>query len=128
MVVGVAVIEIHVEDAQSLKAKRGVVRSIAGRVRNRFNVSVAEVGGQGTWQRATIGVSMTGNEETSVRRNLGRVIDFVEETHLAQVLGSDVEVLRMPLEMDSMDAADEEEAQWPWTDEEPLGTGPEDEA
>jgi uncharacterized protein YlxP (DUF503 family) len=128
MVVGVAVIEIHVEDAQSLKAKRGVVRSIAGRVRNRFNVSVAEVGGQGTWQRATIGVSMTGNEETSVRRNLGRVIDFVEKTHLAQVLGSDVEVLRMPLEMDSMDAADEEEAQWPWTDEEPLATGSEDEA
>ena len=45
VIVGVAVIEIHVEDAQSLKAKRGVVRSISQRLRNQFNVSVGEVGG-----------------------------------------------------------------------------------
>jgi uncharacterized protein YlxP (DUF503 family) len=125
MIVGVAVIEIHVEDARSLKAKRGVVRSITGRIRSRFNVSVAEVGGQGTWQRATIGISMTGNDETAVRRSLRRVVDFVEETHLARLLASDVEVLRMPLEAAPGYAGDEEEADWPWTDEEPDGEGSE---
>ena len=116
MVVGVAVIEIHVESSQSLKAKRGVVRSIAGRVRNRFNVSVAEVGGQGTWQRATLGLSMTGNDETAIRRTLARVIDFVEDTHLAQVLGSDVEVLRMPLDEAPIEENDGDQ-DWPWSDE-----------
>jgi uncharacterized protein YlxP (DUF503 family) len=121
MVVGVAVVEVHVEDAQSLKAKRGVIRSIAGRVQSRFNVSVAEVGGQGTWQRATIGLAMAGNEEVSVRRNLTRVVDFIEKTHLAQVLESDIEVLRMPLVMESGGAGEEAEAIWPWTDEEPEG-------
>ena len=48
MIVGAAAVEIHIHGAQSLKSKRGVVRSISQRVRNRFNLSVAEVGGQDT--------------------------------------------------------------------------------
>ena len=126
MVVGVAVIEIHVESSQSLKAKRGVVRSIAGRVRNRFNVSVAEVGGQGTWQRATLGISMTGNDETATRRTLGRVVDFIEATHLAQVLGSDVEVLRMPLDAAAIGETDDDEEDWPWSDDDTDAAGRDD--
>ncbi len=101
MIVGVAVIEIHVHESQSLKAKRGIVRSILGRLRNKFNVSVGEVGGQGTWQRATIGLSMTGSDEISLRRTLRRAITFVEQTHLAEVIDSDLEIIRMPLVSDS---------------------------
>ena len=48
MIVGAAAVEIHIHESQSLKQKRGVVRSIAQRVRNRFQLSVAEVGGQDT--------------------------------------------------------------------------------
>lgn len=105
MIVGVAVIEIHVEDAQSLKAKRGVVRSISRRLRNEFNVSVGEVGGQGTWQRATLGLSMTGSDEQGIRRSLEQAVGFVEDLHLAQVIACDVDTLRMPLD---------EEAPLPW--------------
>lgn len=97
MIVGVAVVEIHVHESQSLKAKRGVVRSILGRVRNRFNVSASEVGGQGTWQRAVIGLSMTGSDERPLRKALEKAVAFIEETHLAQVLASEIEILRMPL-------------------------------
>ena len=97
MIVGVAVVEIFVHESQSLKAKRGVVRSISARVRNRFNASVSEVGGQGTWQRAVIGLSMTGSEEVPLRRALEKAVDFIEETHLAQVIGSEIEMIRLPL-------------------------------
>ena len=122
MIVGVAVIEIHVEDSQSLKAKRGVVRSIAGRLRNKFNVSVGEVGGQGTWQRATIGLSMTGSDEVAIRRALTKAIDFAEEMHLAQVLDSDLEIIRMPLADEAPmtpdtpgdNPNDNDEEDWPW--------------
>ena len=114
MIVGVAVVEIHVADSQSLKAKRGVVRSIAGRLRNRFNVSVGEVGGQGTWQRATIGLSMVGSDEVAVRRALQKAVDFVEGTHLAQVLASDVETFRMPLNEEAGLPTDGEGGPWPW--------------
>lgn len=89
--------EIRVHESRSLKAKRGVVRSISGRLRNRFNVSVAEVGGQGTWQRAVLGLSMTGSEEVPLRRALEKAVAFVSETHLAEVIASDIEMIRLPL-------------------------------
>ena len=97
MIVGAAVVEIHVHESQSLKAKRGVVRSIAGRLRNRFNISVSEVGGQGTWQRAVIGLSMAGNEEIPLRRALERAVTAIEEMHLAQVVASEIEMIRLPI-------------------------------
>jgi len=97
MIVGAAVVEIHVHESQSLKAKRGVVRSIAGRLRNRFNISVSEVGGQGTWQRAVIGLAMTGNEEIPLRRALERAVTAIEEMHLPQVVASEIEMIRLPI-------------------------------
>ena len=81
-----------------MKQKRGVVRSIIQRVRNSFNLSVAEVGGQDTWQRATIGLGAVGSDEVSVRRQLEKALAFVEDLHLAEVLGSDVQVLDLPEE------------------------------
>ena len=99
MVVGAALLELHVHGSQSLKQKRGVLRSIAARLRNRFNVSVAEVGGQDTWQRAVLGLTVAGVEEEAVRRRLRHMLDAVEEMHLAEVTGFDVEVLLMPFEV-----------------------------
>ena len=98
MVVGAAVVEIHIHGSRSLKQKRGVVRSIVQRVRNRFNCSVAEVGGQDTWQRALLGLSVAGSDETSLRRQLEKALVFIEDLHLAEVLGSEVEIFDLPEE------------------------------
>ena len=108
MIVGAAVVEIHVHGSQSLKQKRGVVRSITQRVRNRFNISVSEVGGQGTWQRAVLGLAMAGNDARVVRRGLDRACQFIEDLHLAEVLSSDVEITNLP----------HDETGLPWTDDE----------
>jgi uncharacterized protein YlxP (DUF503 family) len=97
MIVGAALVELHVHGSRSLKEKRGVVRSISQRVRNRCHVSVAEVGGQGTWTRALLGFATVGSDALVVRRALERAVEFVEELHLAEVVASDVEILRMPL-------------------------------
>lgn len=113
MIVGAAVVEIHVHESQSLKAKRGVVRSITGRLRNRFNISVSEVGGQGTWQRAVIGLSMTGNEEIPLRRALERAVTAIEEMHLAQVVASEIEMIRLPIsEEGGLPAGLEDDLPW----------------
>jgi uncharacterized protein YlxP (DUF503 family) len=96
MIVGAALVELHVHGSQSLKEKRGVVRSITQRVRNRFHVAVAEVGGQDTWQRALLGLAATGSDARQVRQVLERAVAYIEELHLAEVTGSDVEILRLP--------------------------------
>ena len=95
MIVGAAVVELHVHGSQSLKEKRGVVRSVVQRLRNRFNVSVAEIGGQDTWQRAVLGIAATGNDRTYVRGQLGKALEFIEDMHLAEVNRSDVELLEL---------------------------------
>ena len=93
MVVGAARVELHVHGSQSLKQKRGVVRSIVQRVRNRFNVSVSEVGGQDTWQRVVLGLATTAGEAQAARARLEKAIDFIENLHLAEVIDQEVEIL-----------------------------------
>ena len=99
-----------------------MVRSIsAPGCRNRFNVSVAEVGGQDTWQRAVLGLSAAGSEAERVRIALERVIDFIEDLHLAEVRGSDVQVLGLPQEDPTQ--YEGEEAPLPWEGVEPRDEG-----
>jgi uncharacterized protein len=111
MIVGACVVELHVEGAQSLKAKRGVIRSIVRRVRNEFNLAVSEIGGQGTWQYAALGLAAAGMDAAAVRSVLERAGEFIENLHLARVLSSDIEVLDLPHEEQPWDPDrdDEEE-------------------
>jgi uncharacterized protein len=113
MIVGAAVVELHVHGSHSLKEKRGVVRSVIGRLRNRFNVSAAEIGGQDTWQRAVLGIATTGNDRTYVRGQLQRALAFIEDMHLAEVTGSDVELLELCYDERDRDEAEDDGGERP---------------
>lgn len=56
MPIGLLTLEIHISEAQSLKDKRQVLRSLKDRLRAHFNVAVAELEHQELWQRSKIGV------------------------------------------------------------------------
>lgn len=49
-------LELRIEGAHSLKDKRQVLRSVKDRLRNSFNISIAEIEVTDLWQRATLGV------------------------------------------------------------------------
>lgn len=93
MFVAAARVTLHVHGAQSLKQKRGVLNSIKQRVRNEFNVSIAEVGGQDTWQVAVLGLAAVSEDAQDARVRLERAIEFVEDLHLAEVTDQEVEIL-----------------------------------
>ena len=97
MWVGTGLVELHVHASHSLKQKRGVIRSIVQRLRQRQNISIAEVGGQDTWQRAVVGMTAAGSDREKVRQVLHSAVVFVEQLHLAEVRGSDIEILDLPL-------------------------------
>jgi uncharacterized protein YlxP (DUF503 family) len=115
MVIGAALVELHIHGSQSLKQKRGVVKSVIARVRNRYNASVAEVGGQGTWQRAVLGISVIGGDPARLRGRLERIVAFIDSLHLAEVRGSDVEIIQLgAVEFETeVDEGEAEEA-LPW--------------
>lgn len=52
--IGVLTLELLISDSHSLKEKRHVVSSLKEKLRNRFNVAVAEIDHQELWQRAAI--------------------------------------------------------------------------
>jgi len=56
-------LELTIEAAQSLKDRRQVVRSVKDHLRNRFNVSVAELDAAELWNRATIGIVSVSNSK-----------------------------------------------------------------
>lgn len=116
MVVGAAQVELHVHASHSLKEKRSAVRSIVRRVRNEFNVAVAEVGGQDTWQWAVLGLAAVGHDGVSVRAVLERVVEFIEALHLAEVTDHTVAIVSRGAESgdedDESDEEDDEEAEF----------------
>lgn len=77
MTIGVLEIRLVVREAQSLKDKRRVVKSLKDRLRSRFDVAVAEVGHQDSRQQATLGVAVVGNDESVLGSVLNKVVDFV---------------------------------------------------
>jgi len=78
---------LHVPEAQSLKEKRQAARSLTSRIRNQFNVAVAEVDDNDLWQRLTLGVCCVSNDHGHADEILSRVVSFVQETR------SDLELL-----------------------------------
>jgi uncharacterized protein YlxP (DUF503 family) len=66
MVIGVLQVELRLHAPQSLKEKRGVIRKILARCRNRFPASCAEVGHQDLWQRSLLGFAVVNSSEKVV--------------------------------------------------------------
>ena len=79
MVVGTCELDFHLPDNHSLKGKRQVSRSIAQRIRNRFNVSVAEVAALDRWQILSLGVTCATNDRRHANEILSKVIHFAED-------------------------------------------------
>ncbi len=78
MAVGLLTLELHIAEAQSLKDKRQVLRSLKDRLRGHFNVAVAELEHQDVWQRSVVGVVTLSNEEHHVEEALQRVLAEAE--------------------------------------------------
>jgi uncharacterized protein YlxP (DUF503 family) len=95
MVVGVATVDLYIHGVQSLKEKRGVVRRVVDRVRNRFSISVAEVDNLDLHQKATIGMAIVTNDRRLADSTLNKALDFVEDLHLAEVIRADLEILNV---------------------------------
>lgn len=92
--IGVAQITLHLPGNTSLKGKRAVVKSVVERVRNRFNVSVAEVDTQDVLQTATIGLVCVSGDGQHADAMLTKIVDYVERERLdAEVTDVNVEII-----------------------------------
>jgi uncharacterized protein YlxP (DUF503 family) len=87
MLVAVALFEIHIPFAQSLKDKRMVVRSLRDKLRNRFEISANEVALHDLHQRARLAISFIALDHASADAMLEKVLAFVETNTDATLAG-----------------------------------------
>ncbi len=93
MIVGACRVTLRLPENSSLKGKRQLLRSLTTRLRNKFNVAVAEVDDNDLWQIATIGVTCVSNDARHAREMLDRVLTFIQQTRLdAELLESEIDV------------------------------------
>lgn len=93
MFIGVARVTLDIPSAQSLKAKRQVLRRVTDRVKAKFNAAVAEVDENDTWNRAVVGLSVIGNERRFVQEQLDRILRFIEEIYVVPVARRETEIV-----------------------------------
>jgi len=91
--VGALRVELFVSDADSLKSKRTALMSLKDRIRNNFNVSVAEVEEQDKWQKAVLGISAVGPDNKYVNGTLDKVLDLIRQHRRVQIVDFEMEIL-----------------------------------
>jgi len=80
MIVGVMQVDLSIPDARSLKDKRRVVLSLKQRIRNRFNVSVAEVETENTIRRCKLAIGMVSNASRPIHSQLDKIVELIRAT------------------------------------------------
>jgi uncharacterized protein YlxP (DUF503 family) len=92
MIVGTLKVRLLVRDARSLKDKRQVVLSIKDRLRQSFNVSVAEVEAQDNRQMIVLGFAMVGTEAHPIKQTLSEITNALKSHPIAEFVDQELEV------------------------------------
>jgi uncharacterized protein len=92
MVIGICSLDLRIPGNDSLKGKRSVVRKIKERVKNTFNVSVAEVEDLDKLQRVGLGIAFVSNEASHVHSTLSKVVNFIDNLYVAEIIDYHIEV------------------------------------
>ncbi len=77
MIVGVITAHLSMQGVTSLKGKRSIVKSVIGRLKSRFNVSISEVDHQDSKTSAVIAMAMVSNEARFIDQQFDALINFM---------------------------------------------------
>jgi uncharacterized protein YlxP (DUF503 family) len=97
MFIGIGRFEIFIPASVSLKDKRHVLRPMVAAVRNKLNVSIAEVDHQDLWQRAAFGVACVAESTGGCRKVLQEVEKIIGRAAVdgAEVIDRSLEIIAM---------------------------------
>lgn len=93
MRVGLLRVRLLVRDSRSLKEKRSIIKSIKDRIKNKFNVSVAEVGRLDNKKIGELGVAFVSNDSRFSQSVLSKILAAISMNPFAEVTESEIEIL-----------------------------------
>ncbi len=77
MIVGVLTAQLHMQGINSLKEKRSIVKSLIGRLKSRFNISISEVDHQDEKTIAVLGIAVVSNDSRFINQQFDSILDFM---------------------------------------------------
>ena len=86
MFVGTLQIDLYLPGSLSLKEKRFILQSLKSRLRNKFNVSVAEVDYHDKWQRTVIACAVVSNEKKHIDTMLNNIFQFIDRDTRIEII------------------------------------------
>ncbi len=93
MMIGILKLELHIPASNSLKHKRMILNSLKGKLRNKFNVSVAEIDGHDKWQRSTIAICQVNLQKKYIDQAMEKILNFAERFNGIDIINQDKEIL-----------------------------------
>ena len=91
---GIFKIKIHIPENHSLKEKRRIVKSLMSRLRNQYNISIAEVDDHDLWQMATLGISCISNSNNHVDQTINNIIKYIEQNYPElEIVNHEIEIM-----------------------------------
>ena len=93
LITGICVLELRIYEANSLKGKRQVIRSITEKLKSRFNISIAEVGLNDIWKSSIIGFSCVSNNTAHVNETISKVLRFIEGDSRVEIVNQNIDII-----------------------------------
>jgi len=91
--IGLLRVNLHLPTATSLKDKRRELLHLREKIKNRFNVSISEVGDHDKWQRMDLALVMVASQKTPIDEVFAKVIGFIGTDPNVEILDQRVEYL-----------------------------------
>lgn len=93
MIIGACTIKLIIYESNSLKDKRHVIKSIIGKIQSRFNVSIAEIDLNDSWQTSLIGFACVTNDTTHANQVVSNVLKFIDGDSRVEIIDYNIEIL-----------------------------------
>ena len=95
MHVGCCSIKFFLHGNRSLKEKRRIVRSLKDRLKNNFNISIAEIGDQNIWQSLHMGIVAVNSDPKYLEGQTRKLMNVIEKMHLAEITDCQTKISRL---------------------------------
>lgn len=92
MLVGTLRVELYLPGTSSLKEKRFILKSIKTKIRNKYNVSIAEVDFQEKWQRSCLGIACVSNNRRFLDTTLAKVLNAITRENRLEIIDQTTEI------------------------------------
>ncbi len=93
MIIGICRIEIFLPNLQSLKEKRRVLKRLIQKLRQKYNISIAEIENQDKWQRTTLAVVCVSTSSRFVNKVIDQILNEVEKFNEGHIIKCEKEII-----------------------------------